>query len=920
MKCDTLVSVREKCAEKTVVTNRSGCAYKFELINGLLYKVCTNSHNAIYLGKKQLVVPFECRKTILRLAHDAPTAGHFSHRKTQMKVFEQFFWPGASSDITRYCRSCDICQKVSYKGKVKPVPLQSMPVMTIPFQRIAIDLIGPFSPPSEEGHKYVLTIIDYATRYPEAIPLKNIDTISVAEALISVFARVGIPKEILSDRGRQFTSDLMAEIDRLLNIKPLFTTPWHPAANGLVEKMNGTIKSIIKKLCQDRPRQWHRFIPAALFAIREIPNDSLKYSPFELLYGRKVRGPLTILAELWENKDLDEKTRTTYQYVFDIRNRLEETAKLAANNLNLNATKYKNYFDKKSQKRKFKVGDEVLVLLSTDNKLLSQWKGPYKIIECRNNVDYVVDMNPGYKLFHANILKLYYRRDSPGNLHVPNDYNSVDKACRLALVNSCLVVDEDNDLGDLCTIDYEKNIANVNDNLSTKQRAELFKLLENYKTVISSEPGCTDALVHEIKLTTNEPIRKKPYSVPLHLREDFDAEIDTMFKLGIIEHSNSPYCHPAVMVRKKNLTWRVVIDFRLLNEITQFDAEPVPKLDEDLHKFVDAKYITELDICKAYFQIPLAEESRKYTAFPTSRGLMQFTRLPFGLCTSGASYVRLMRKVFQGARNISWYFDNIYVFSKSWFDHVDHLKDALNRLQNFGLTAGPSKCFFAYENIKYLGFNLGSNCIAPLTDRVEAIKALPLPDTKSKLRSFIGTVAFYNKFIHNFAGIAAPITEMLKKGSSEKLNWNKIQMDSFVKLQNALVQAPVLRLPDVTKTFCLRTDASSIAVGAVLLQYINEYPMPVAYASKKLLPREKNFSTIERECLAIIWGVLKFRTYLFGKEFLIETDHEPLAYLKKAKLEHSRLMRWALALQPFNFRVVYIKGKENCCADMLSRC
>jgi hypothetical protein len=155
----------------------------------------------------------------------------------------------------------------------------------------------------------------------------------------------------------------MGEIEKLLGIKPIFTTPWHPCCNGKCERLNGIIKAVLRKVCSDQPKEWHRFIPAALFAVREIPNDSSKFSPFELLYGRRVRGPLSILAELWENNSADVELRTTYQHALDLRSRLEETAKIAADNVKCSARRYKYYFDKRCKTRVFKPGDEVLVLL-----------------------------------------------------------------------------------------------------------------------------------------------------------------------------------------------------------------------------------------------------------------------------------------------------------------------------------------------------------------------------------------------------------------------------------------------------------------------------------------------------------------------------------------------------------------------------
>ncbi|XP_037801935.1 uncharacterized protein LOC119596676 [Penaeus monodon] len=391
--CTTLRSIRDKIMNDDIIKNK-GRSVSYQVIDKLVYRVCIASQNDYEVGAKQLVVPAKYRIDVMRLAHDALTAGHFSHRKTSSKIFDYFFWPGAGADIKRFCRSCPKCQKFSARGSVRKVPMKTIPVISVPFSRVAIDLVGPITPCSERGHKYILTLIDYATRYPEAVPLKNVDTITVAEALVEIFSRVGIPKEIMSDRGSQFKSDLMSEIHRLLSVKALYTSPYHACCNGAVERLNGVLKSIIKKLCSEHPKEWDRYIPAALFAYREIPNSSLKFSPFELLYGRKVRGPLSILHDLWTNDGIDNEVKTTYQYVLDLRSRLEETAKLAASHANISSKNYKAYYDLKSRPRKLEIGDEVLVLLPTStNKLVMHWRGPYPIIRCHENgVDYIIKM------------------------------------------------------------------------------------------------------------------------------------------------------------------------------------------------------------------------------------------------------------------------------------------------------------------------------------------------------------------------------------------------------------------------------------------------------------------------------------------------------------------------------------------------
>ena len=215
--------------------------------------------------------------------------------KDKEKIMSNFYWPGMYEDVARYCRSCHICQKTVSKGTVHKVPMENIPVVEVPFKRVAVDLIGPIEPASEAGHRYIMTHVDYATKYPEAVPLKRIDTETVAEALVDIYSRLGVP-EILSDQGTQFISDCMKKVCRFLGVTQSTTTL--PMCNGLVEKFKGTLKKLLKRLCNERPKQWHRYINAPLFAYRDVPQDSTHFAPFELTYGTTVRGPIHILREL----------------------------------------------------------------------------------------------------------------------------------------------------------------------------------------------------------------------------------------------------------------------------------------------------------------------------------------------------------------------------------------------------------------------------------------------------------------------------------------------------------------------------------------------------------------------------------------------------------------------------------------------
>ena len=187
----------------------------------------------------------------------------------------------------------------------------------------------PMPPTSEKGHRYILTLVDYATRYPEAVPLKNIETETVAEALLDMYSRLGIPEDVLSDLGTQFVSKCMEEVLRLLSIKRLITMPYYPICNGLVERFNGTLKKMLRRLCNEQPRQWHRFVNPLLFAYREASQEATGFSPFELLYGRTLRGPVQILNELWTGETGGAEIKTSCQYALEFRERLGNTTKIA---------------------------------------------------------------------------------------------------------------------------------------------------------------------------------------------------------------------------------------------------------------------------------------------------------------------------------------------------------------------------------------------------------------------------------------------------------------------------------------------------------------------------------------------------------------------------------------------------------------
>lgn len=260
----------------------------FVVREGKLYRVSTD--------KEQLVIPSTLRAKVLDLGHSIPWSGHLGQEKTEQRILNRFYWPGFYKDIVEYCKSFPQCQLSARSKRGLKAPLLSLPIIDVPFSRIAMDIVGPLER-SRAGHRYILVICDYATRYPEAFPLRHIKARQIANCLLQVFSRVGIPKEVLTDQGTNFTSRSLRQVYSLLGIRGIKTTPYHPQTDGLVKRFNQTLKAMLRKFVSESGADWDQWLPYLLFACREVPQASTGFSPFELLYGREVRGPLDILRE-----------------------------------------------------------------------------------------------------------------------------------------------------------------------------------------------------------------------------------------------------------------------------------------------------------------------------------------------------------------------------------------------------------------------------------------------------------------------------------------------------------------------------------------------------------------------------------------------------------------------------------------------
>ncbi|WVZ58303.1 LOW QUALITY PROTEIN: hypothetical protein U9M48_008586, partial [Paspalum notatum var. saurae] len=401
-------------------------------------------------------------------------------------------------------------------------------------------------------------------------------------------------------------------------------------------------------------------------------------------------------------------------------------------------------------------------------------------------------------------------------------------------------------------------------------------------------------------LPGSQPIKIRPYRYSPVQKDEIEAQLKEMLNQGVIRHSSSSFASPVLLVKKKDGSWRLCVDYRHLNAITEKNKHPMPMVDELLDELAGAQWFSKLDFRSGYHQIRMAPGEEYKTAFCTHSGLYEFLVMPFGLTNAPTTFQSLMNHIFVRLlrERVLVFMDDILIYSKSLQEHVVLLKQVFEILQENQFLIKWSKCSFAQSSIEYLG-------------HITAIKNWPVPTCLKELRGILGLTGYYRKFIKHYSMISRPLTMLLKKGV--KFVWTAHSQEAFQILKQAL--APVLAIPDFQQPFVLETDASDCGVGAVLMQAGH----PVAYLSKALSPKNQTLSVYEKGCLAILLAVEKWRSYLQHQEFMIRTDHKSLLYLTEQRIT-SRLQHKALIkLMDLRFKIQYKKGVSNAAADALSR-
>ena len=369
-------------------------------------------------------------------------------------------------------------------------------------------------------------------------------------------------------------------------------------------------------------------------------------------------------------------------------------------------------------------------------------------------------------------------------------------------------------------------------------------------------PGLTHMAKHRIRLKAGaEPVKHRYTPRNPATQAIIDEEVSRMLAEGIIEPSNSPWSSPVVAVKKKNGKRRFCIDFRRVNEVTEKDAYPLPQVQATLEKLRGARYISTIDLANGYWQVPLDPKSRPITAFTVpGRGLYQFRVMPFGLHSAPATFQRLLDQII-GPRlepRAFAYLDDIIVLGSTFEEHLDNLREVLQRLRAAGLRLNKEKCQFGRTELQYLGHTVTEQGVATDPEKVQAIARIPAPTNLRELRRFLGMVSWYRRFIPRFTDIAAPLNRLLQK--KVRWTWGEEEETAFETLRQQLATAPVLACPDFTQPFTLQTDASNEGLGAVQTQDVNSEERVIAYASRTLNAAERNYSVTEKECLAVVWG------------------------------------------------------------------
>lgn len=546
--------------------------------------------------------------------------------------------------------------------------------------------------------------------------------------------------------------------------------------------------------------------------------------------------------------------------------------------------------------------DEAIYSLDDNNKILTP---------ITNNSDKVITLNKGMKL---------------GEITTEFQEKPLNKIRDLEILQ----------INNLKTLEIEKlrqrdlteedfDVSHLPD--SQKQQI-LEMLMQNYavfsKTYMTL--GETSEVTPIFKLSHEFPIQSKAYNLPHNVKQFAEKELNDLLKAGIIEESTSNYAFPVIFVKKKtsktdnpaNQKYRMAIDYRLLNQITELFPYKLPDIKEILHKISGHELFTVLDLKSAFFQIKLQENDKEKLAFTTEFGNFQPTRLPFGAKNSSSYFALLMKKCLGPVQhlNINFFLDDIIIPANTIEDMIKKLQAVLDQLKKFNLTLDPKKLQIIKPEIEYLGYKISKNGFSPSDKNIQKINEFPKPKNSKQVKSFLGMTNYFRDLIWNYSEVVQPLINLTKTKS--KFTWTEETQDAFTKIQNLILKSPTLHHADYSRQFYLISDASKIAISSILMQKYDDQYVPIEFYSRKLKDTESKYPSFKSELLAIHDSLIHFKNYLFGKKFTILTDAKSLTYYLKLQHQSDIVARWLLDIQEFDFEIYHVQGISNP-ADYFSR-
>jgi hypothetical protein len=449
-------------------------------------------------------------------------------------------------------------------------------------------------------------------------------------------------------------------------------------------------------------------------------------------------------------------------------------------------------------------------------------------------------------------------------------------------------------------------------NLGTSQgglsldNPDLHKILDNFSEIFEESRGLPPRRRHDhcipLKPETGL-VSVRPYRYPHYQKNEIEKIVSGLLETGVIRPSTSPYSSPVLLVKKHGGSWCMCVDYWALNNITIKDKFPIPVIDGLLDELHRAKFFSKLDLRSGYHQIRMHAGEVEKIALRTHQGHYEFLVMPFGLTNAPSTFQVLTNDIFPNLlrKFVLVFFDDILIYSVNWKEHLVHVNRVLEILRENTLFVKREKCQFGLEEVQYLGHIISQKGVAMDPEKIEAMMNWPSPKNTKALRGFLGLMRYYQKFIRKYGEIAKPLTQLLKK---DAFGWSPLAEHAFEELKKAMTRAPILALPDFSKGFVVECDACESGIGAVLMQERR----PIAYFSQALQGRNLQLSTYEKEMLALVKAVQKWRLYLLGSHFVIRTDHQSLQYLWQQAITTTAQQKWLVKLLGYDFSIEYKKG------------